>query len=171
MSVLINQQDETIGAIETVAARVEDDTGRGYVSLPVIMICYSPGSVDFKRRRRQCNMRGRHDANVGTASSYSFSSSPSSESLSVSSLARRINAKQNSTPSVSFTHPTRSISIHHLSRCNYVLPLVHHSSSFRGLTGLSDNSSDCRRMYGKVTCSRTLFSVPIHTSLFRSVVI
>lgn len=31
MSVLINQQDETINAIETTAARVEDDTRGGFV--------------------------------------------------------------------------------------------------------------------------------------------
>jgi t-SNARE complex subunit (syntaxin) len=40
MSLLVNQQQETVEAIETQAAAVEHDTEAGYVALPTTLTAY-----------------------------------------------------------------------------------------------------------------------------------
>ena len=45
MSVLINQQDETVNNIEAVAGRVEDDTGRGYAPTSSFLVCASHSHI------------------------------------------------------------------------------------------------------------------------------
>lgn len=91
MSVLINQQDETINNIEVQAQHVEDDTRGGYVYLSCCQFAGSDnGSVPVSSRpKRRSYMLALHGANAGTASSFASSSLLSSPSSSVSPSAGR----------------------------------------------------------------------------------
>lgn len=89
MSVLINQQDETINNIEVQAQRVEDDTRGGYVQLPHCPLAVSDygGVIDSSRPRKRSSMLALRGANAGTASSSASLSLLSSPSSSVSRSA------------------------------------------------------------------------------------